>query len=178
MVLKRFFMTKSIVFAGGCFWGVEKFFSLIDGVTHTEVAYVNGNTSHPSYKEVCTLNTGHTEAIKVEYDSTKITLLELLEFYYKVVDPTSLNKQGNDVGQQYRTGIYSNDPEDIILAKESLTQLQKSYKNPIVIEVTTLENYTKAEDYHQNYLNKNPNGYCHLTQEHFQLASKKKSSDI
>lgn len=166
-------MIKSITLAGGCFWGVEKFFSLIDGVTYTETGYVNGNKSDTTYEEVCKHNTGHAEAIKVDYDSTKVTLLELLNFYYKVIDPTTLNKQGNDTGVQYRTGIYSNDTEDRSVAKESLAQLQKSYKDPIIVEVTTLDNYTKAEDLHQDYLNKNPEGYCHLTQEHFNLASKK-----
>ena len=166
-------MIKSIVLAGGCFWGVEKFFSLIDGVTHTEVGYVNGNKDNATYEEVCKHNTGHAEAIKVDYDTTKVNLLELLDFYYKVIDPTSLNKQGNDTGVQYRTGIYSNDSEDRAVAQDSLALLQKSYKDPIVVEVTTLDNYSKAEDLHQDYLNKNPEGYCHLNQEHFKLASKK-----
>ena len=166
-------MIKSITLAGGCFWGVEKFFSLIDGVTYTETGYVNGNKSDVTYEEVCKHNTGHAEAIKVDYDTSKVTLLELLDFYYKVIDPTTLNKQGNDTGVQYRTGIYSNDSEDRTVAQDSLALLQKSYKDPIVVEVTTLDNYTKAEDLHQDYLNKNPNGYCHLTQEHFNLASKK-----
>ena len=144
---------KKIILAGGCFWGVEEFLSRINGVVSTEVGYANGRTENPTYfAEVCLVN----------YDENIISLKELLAKFWTIIDPTSLNKQGNDVGSQYRTGIYyvdSSDLQDILNSKE---ELQKSYSKKIVTEVKPLENYYKAEEYHQKYLKKNPNGYCHI----------------
>ena len=153
---------KRIVLAAGCFWGVEAYFTKISGVIKTEVGYANGNTANPTYDEVCHMNTGHAEACLVEYDEKKITLQELLNKYWKIVDPTVLNRQGPDVGAQYRTGIYYTDIEDQAIIQASLLEEQKKHNKKIVTEVLPLDNYYKAEEYHQDYLKKNPGGYCHI----------------
>ena len=153
---------KEIVLAGGCFWGVEEFMSRIPGVVDTKVGYANGHTEDPSYEEVCTGRTGHTEACSVKYDEDKVTLEELLAKFWSVIDPTVLNRQGNDVGSQYRTGIYYIDSEDLSTIKDSLNKEQAKYKKPIVTEVEPLASFYEAEEYHQRYLKKNPNGYCHI----------------
>lgn len=163
-------MKKEIYLAGGCFWGTEKYFSLIPGVLDTEVGYANGNTENPSYEEVCRLGTGHAETVKVIYDNEKLSLKDLLSLYYDVIDPISLNRQGNDRGTQYRTGIYYVDEEDIPIIRKSLEELQEKYKEPLAIEVLELINYYSAEDYHQKYLDKNPGGYCHIGNEAFMKA--------
>ena len=161
---------KEIYLAGGCFWGLEKYLGNIPGVIGTEVGYANGRTEGPTYEEVCRMNTGHAEAVKVEYDSARISLLGLLELFYKVIDPTTLNRQGNDVGSQYRTGIYFVDPEDEAAIRQSIERLKKKHAKPIAIEIKTLQNFYTAEEYHQNYLEKNPGGYCHIRTEYFELA--------
>ncbi len=155
-------MKKEIYLAGGCFWGTEKYLKSIPGVLSAEVGYANGNTSNPTYEDVCHRNTGHAEAVKVLYDDDKIGLPFLLELYYDVIDPLSINRQGNDIGSQYRTGIYFTDAEDEKIIMESINNLQKRYKERIAIEIKPLDNYYKAEEYHQKYLDKNPNGYCHI----------------
>jgi methionine-S-sulfoxide reductase len=162
--------TKEIYLAGGCFWGTEKYFSLIPGVVKTDVGYANGNTENPSYEEVCHNNTGHAETVHLVYDPAIISLEYLLTMYYKVIDPTSVNRQGGDVGSQYRTGIYYVDSGDLNIIKDSIKELQKSYERPIAIEVLPLKNYYPAEDYHQKYLDKNVNGYCHIGQDKFTEA--------
>ncbi|MGL5956485.1 MAG: peptide-methionine (S)-S-oxide reductase MsrA [Brevinema sp.] len=162
---------KKIILAGGCFWGVEKFFSLIKGVISTETAYVNGDTDNPSYEQVCR-GSNHTEAVLVEYDANQVSLETLLDYYYQIIDPTSINKQGNDVGPQYRTGIYYEDPADKTVIRGSLEKLQQSYNQKIAIEVDAIKNYTRAESYHQHYLDKNPSGYCHISQASFDNAKK------
>ncbi|MCL2067657.1 MAG: peptide-methionine (S)-S-oxide reductase MsrA [Treponema sp.] len=154
--------TKTIYLAGGCFWGVEKYLSLIPGVESTSVGYANGRTENPTYEDVCYKNTGHAEAVKVEYDQSEINLIFLLELFYDVIDPTSLNRQGFDSGTQYRTGIYYTDEADREIILNSISLLQKNCKKPVVIEVKELENYYAAEEYHQKYLDKNPGGYCHI----------------
>lgn len=153
---------KKIILAGGCFWGVEEFLSRINGVVSTEVGYANGRTENPTYEDICTKNTYFTEVCLVNYDENIISLKELLAKFWTIIDPTSLNKQGNDVGSQYRTGIYYVDPSDLQEILNSKEELQKSYSKKIVTEVKPLENYYKAEEYHQKYLKKNPNGYCHI----------------
>jgi peptide methionine sulfoxide reductase msrA/msrB len=161
---------KEIYLAGGCFWGLQKFLDEISGVLETEVGYANGRTQCPTYEAVCYSNTGHAETVKVIYDSAVLSLTRLLSLYYKVIDPTALNRQGHDVGSQYRTGIYYVDPEDQPVIRQSLDLLQKEYQKPIAVELKPLENYSPAEEYHQKYLNKNPGGYCHIGAEHFDLA--------
>jgi peptide methionine sulfoxide reductase msrA/msrB len=153
---------KEIVLAGGCFWGVERYLSLIPGVVETEAGYANGLTPKTSYKEVCKGDTGFAEAVLVKYDRDKLSLTELLDLFYKVIDPTSLNKQGNDAGDQYRTGIYYLDEEDAPIVKGSLTLLGESLKDPVMVEAEPLRNFHPAEEYHRKYLLKNPGGYCHI----------------
>lgn len=153
---------KKIVLAGGCFWGVEEFLSRIPGVINTEVGYANGRTENPTYEDVCYKNTFFSEVCKVEYDESKVTLETLLKEYWSIVDPTTLNRQGPDVGSQYRTGIYYTSEEDLPTILKSKEENQKNYDKKIVTEVTPLANYYKAEEYHQKYLKKNPNGYCHI----------------
>lgn len=153
---------KKIVLAGGCFWGVEEFLSRINGVTETEVGYANGRTLNPTYEDVCNKNTYFAESCYVTYDENIVSLEEILKEYWSIINPTTLNKQGNDVGSQYRTGIYYLDEEDLDTIIKSKSENQKNYDKKIVTEVRPLVNYYKAEDYHQKYLKKNPNGYCHI----------------
>ncbi|MGL4107197.1 peptide-methionine (S)-S-oxide reductase MsrA [Clostridium sp. LP20] len=153
---------KRIILAGGCFWGVEEYFSRIDGVTKTEVGYANGNIDNPTYELVCRTNTGFAEAVYVEYDENEVSLKFILDKYFAIIDPTSLNKQGNDRGTQYRTGIYYYDLNDINVIHKTIEEEQKKYDSKIVVEVEPLKNYYPAEEYHQSYLKKNPNGYCHI----------------
>lgn len=179
-------MKKEIYLAGGCFWGTEKYLENIPGILTTEVGYANGNTENPTYKEVCYNNTGHAETVKVEYENDVIGLSYLLQLYYDVINPISINRQGGDVGSQYRTGIYYIDNIDEPVILESIRELQEKYEEQIAIEVKPLDNYYKAEEYHQKYLNKNPEGYCHIGADKFEKAKyavdkskkfKKKSRD-
>lgn len=165
-------MKKEIYLAGGCFWGTEKYLENIPGILTTEVGYANGNTENPTYEEVCYNNTGHAETVKVEYDDDRIGLLYILELYYDVINPVSINRQGGDVGSQYRTGIYYVDDRDEAVIQGSIDELQKKYKEKIAIEVKPLINYYKAEEYHQKYLDKNPDGYCHIGADKFEKAKK------
>lgn len=156
---------KKIVLCGGCFWGVEAYFNTIKGVIKTKVGYANGNTKNPTYEEVCSNLTGFAEACYIEYNPNEISLEKLLEAYWKIVDPTIKNRQGNDIGTQYRTGIYYMDEEDLKIILESKKEEQKKYKDTIVTEIEPLKNFYEAEEYHQKYLEKNPNGYCHIPRE-------------
>lgn len=160
-----------IYLAGGCFWGVEKYLASVNGVTDAESGYANGVTESPTYKEVCTGRTGYTETVRVEYDPSVAPLEFLLELFYKAIDPTSVNRQGNDVGTQYRSGIYYVDPADGPIIERSLARLQEKYDRPIAVEAQPLASYTKAEDYHQDYLDKTPGGYCHINPRLFQEAA-------
>ncbi len=162
--------TKQIILGGGCFWGMEKYFQEINGVVETEVGFANGNTKNPTYEDVTYRNTGHAEVVKLKYDPDVASLPFLLNMYYKVIDPTVLNRQGNDIGTQYRTGIYFIDPQDEGIIKNSLNQLQEEYKKKIAIELMPLDNYTEAGREHQKYLDKNPNGYCHIGKDKFDMA--------
>lgn len=163
-------MKREIYLAGGCFWGTEEYLSKLNGVLETNVGYANGNTMNPTYKEVCAKTTGFAETVKVVYESEIIGLHFLLSMYYETVNPISLNRQGNDVGSQYRTGIYYVDSNDEAMIQESINELQTKYTQKIVIEVLPLENYYVAEEYHQKYLQKNPEGYCHISHENFERA--------
>jgi methionine-S-sulfoxide reductase len=153
---------SEIYLAGGCFWGAEKYLSLIPGVLKTEAGYANGNTANPSYEEVCRSNTGHAETVKVSYDRDTLDLSFLLELFYDAIDPTTLNRQGHDAGVQYRTGIYYTDADDKPLIDASLASLQSRCEKPVQIESGPLKNFYSAEEYHQKYLDKNPGGYCHI----------------
>lgn len=165
-------MTKTIYLAGGCFWGTEHYLKMVNGVMNTEVGFANGHTDNPSYKDVCTDKTGFAETVKVEYDQNVLPLSKLLDIFFKAIDPTSLNQQGHDRGTQYRTGIYYVDNEDKIVIEEAVGKLAKIYSKPIVLEINHLQNFYNAEDYHQDYLDKNPTGYCHLSQDLFIYAKK------
>lgn len=164
-------MGKEIYLAGGCFWGIEKYLENVPGVTSTSVGYANGNTSNPTFEEVCYNNTGHAETVKVEYEEERIGLEFLLQLYYDVINPVSINRQGGDAGSQYRTGIYFTDDRDEAVIRDSIQELQKQYKERIAIEVKPLANYYKAEAYHQKYLDKNPGGYCHIGADKFDKIS-------
>jgi methionine-S-sulfoxide reductase len=164
---------KTIYLAGGCFWGAEKYLASIPGVTKTEVGYANGRTANPSYEDVCRKNTGHAETVKVEYDSAVLSLSGLLELFYLAIDPASLNRQGPDIGTQYRTGIYYTSEEDRPVIEASLAALQKGRPDPVVVEARALENYYAAEEYHQKYLDKNPGGYCHIGSRTFEKLREK-----
>ena len=155
-------MIKEIYLAGGCYWGTEKYVKSIRGVVKTAVGFANGKTEHPTYKEVCTQNTDHAETVHVTYDSEQLPLENLLTLFYKIIDPTSVNKQGEDTGRQYRTGIYYTDEQDKEVILRSLAQLQEQYQEPVAVECCKLDQFWLAEEYHQNYLDKNPTGYCHV----------------
>ncbi|MFA9422498.1 MAG: peptide-methionine (S)-S-oxide reductase MsrA [Sedimentibacter sp.] len=153
---------REIYLAGGCFWGLQAFFDLREGIEETAVGYSNGNTENPTYEQVCTNKTGYTETVYIKYNEDKISLNKILEDFWKVIDPTSLNKQGGDRGTQYRTGIYYVKEDDLNDIEKSLEDIAKKYTKPIVTEVEKLKNFYRAEEYHQKYLQKNPNGYCHI----------------
>lgn len=154
--------TKEIYLAGGCYWGVEAYISGLKGVMSTTVGFANGSTVSPTYKQVCTENTGHAETVKVIYDPEVITLRALLRLFYKIIEPTSVDRQGEDVGHQYRTGVYYTDPADADTVRETLEELEASVGEKIAVEGCPLENFYDAEEYHQKYLVKNPGGYCHV----------------
>ena len=155
-------MMKEIVLAGGCFWGVEEYLSRIEGVAETSVGYANGHTEEPIYQEVCKGTTGHAEACFVKYDENIINLETLLKKFWDIIDPTVANRQGPDIGHQYRTGIYYLKEEDLNIILQSKEEEQKKYTKPIVTEIEPLKAFYKAEEYHQKYLKKNPGGYCHI----------------
>ncbi|TVY02086.1 peptide-methionine (R)-S-oxide reductase MsrB [Cohnella terricola] len=153
---------RDIYLAGGCFWGVEAYMSRIYGVYDVTSGYANGEGENPTYKDVIRGKRGFAETVHVKYDPKHVTLQKLLADYFRVIDPTSVNKQGNDQGIQYRTGIYYTDAEDAEVVQQAVAQEQEKYTKPIVTEVKPLQNYYLAEEYHQDYLEKNPNGYCHI----------------
>lgn len=155
-------MIKKIYLAGGCFWGIEEYYSRLEGVANTLAGYANGTTANPVYKEVCTGTTNFAETVMVEYYSDIIRLDDILDHFFGIINPTTLNRQGNDVGTQYRSGIYYVDNEDLPVIDAKIAEVQKRYHCPVVTEVKKLENFYEAEDYHQKYLKKNPNGYCHV----------------
>ncbi len=167
-------MIKEIYLAGGCFWGTEHYFKQIEGVVETEVGFANGHTENPTYKEVYTDETGHAETVRIKYDSDVVSLKFLLQMFFKAIDPTSLNKQGHDEGTRYRTGIYYVDAEDLPVIEAVYADEQKNYQQPLAVEKQPLDKFYSAEEYHQDYLDKNPDGYCHLPLELFAFARKAK----
>lgn len=160
---------KEIYLAGGCFWGTEHFMKSVRGVIETTVGYANGITDAPNYQAVCTGETRYAETVRVRYNPEKVDLSTLLKVFVLTIDPTSLNAQGGDHGTQYRTGIYYTDTAERPMITAFLAELQKKYAAPIVIEREPLQNFFPAEDYHQNYLTKNPGGYCHISPKLFQM---------
>ena len=165
---------RTIYLAGGCFWGTQKFFDQFDGVKQTEVDYVNGPEEYeagnaPTYQDVCR-NSGHAETVKVEYDEGLLSLAALLNYYFMVIDPVSVNKQGHDVGIQYRTGIYYTDEAQLPEIMEVYREQEQKAGEKLAVEVEPLRNFYSAEEYHQKYLEKNPGGYCHIPSSYFTIS--------
>ena len=152
---------KRIYLAGGCFWGVQKFFDQFAGVVKTEVGYANGPDAAPSYQEVCA-SSGHAETVRIDYDEGTIALAKLLDYYFMIVDPLSVNRQGHDEGVQYRTGIYYTEEDQLKEIRAVVEREAEKVGQPLAVEVGPIVNFFPAEEYHQKYLDKNPGGYCHV----------------
>lgn len=155
-------MIKTIYLAGGCFWGTAHLFSLVPGVTGATAGYANSIVPAPSYKEVCTGRTEAAETVKVDYDDSLVSLTDLLRLYFRSIDPVSVNRQGGDVGTQYRTGIYYSDVADLPVIEAQVAVIQRRLPERVAVEVMPIRNFYPAEEYHQDYLYKNPDGYCHV----------------
>lgn len=158
-----------IYLAGGCFWGLQKFIDQFEGVMETEVGYANGPETSPSYEDVCR-SSGHAETVRVEFDEEKLPLEKLLDFYFMVIDPVSVNRQGHDTGIQYRTGIYYTDPEQLDVIRKVYDEQEAKAGQPLAVELEPLKYFFSAEEYHQKYLEKNPGGYCHIPAEFYKLG--------
>ena len=149
-------------FGAGCFWGVEAAFRQIQGVTATTVGYLGGTIENPTYQDVCTGSTGHAEVVQVEYDPAQFAYEDLLEVFWKCHDPTTLNRQGPDVGAQYRSAVFFHTPEQEAVALESKEKVQGRFKRPIVTEITPASTFYRAEEYHQQYFEKHGQSSCRL----------------
>lgn len=161
---------QKIALAGGCFWGTERYFQLLKGVRDTTVGYANGPADHaPSYEEV-KHGLGHAETVMITYDPDEITLDELITQYFTIIDPFAVNQQGHDIGIQYRTGIYYENDEQLAVIRKAMAALEEQLGRKTAIEVAPLSCFFPAEEYHQDYLIKNPNGYCHLSPDRFDEA--------
>lgn len=160
-----------IYLAGGCFWGVESVFQLLDGVLETRVGYANGRTTNPTYEKICLEDTGYKETVCVKYAKDQISLEKILEAFFLCIDPTVSNRQGNDIGEQYQTGVYYIDEESKKIAEAVFKEKKKEY-DVFCVELEPLKNFYLAEDYHQDYLIKHPNGYCHITNEEYEAVKK------
>jgi len=158
---------QSIYFAGGCFWGVEAYFARVKGVLSTSVGYANGDTKNPSYEDVTQNDSGHAETVELVYDPKVIGLEDLIDRLFTIIDPVSINRQGFDSGVQYRTGIYYTNEDDAAIIARVMERLQKKYTEPLAVQTLPLDQYFLAEDYHQEYLQKNPAGYCHINLNNF-----------
>ena len=165
---------KEIYLAGGCFWGTEHFFKQIDGVTETEVGFANGETEAPTYKEVYTDQTGYAETVRIRYDETRVGLRFLVRMFFCVIDPTSLNRQGHDEGTRYRPGVYYTDETERERIQQVFDEEQARWDTPMVVELEPLYAYYSASDYHQDYLDQHPDGYCHLPLSMFKFAREAK----
>lgn len=152
---------KRIYLAGGCFWGVQKFFDQFEGVIDTVVGYANGPDAAPSYRDVCA-SSGHAETVRVDYDEAVISLTRLLDAYFMVIDPLSVNRQGHDEGVQYRTGVYYAEAGQLPEIEAVFAREAEKAGRPLAVELGPIVNFFPAEAYHQKYLDKNPNGYCHI----------------
>ena len=167
----------TIYLAGGCFWGLQKYFDQFPGVRATEVGYANGPDNAPSYREVCA-SSGHAETVKIEYDPKEISLRELLDKYFLVIDPLSVNKQGNDKGIQYRTGIYYAEQSQLSEIQAVYAEQEAKYGTKLAVEIAPIRNFYSAEEYHQKYLDKNPDGYCHIPQKMFHLVEEESKETL
>ncbi len=160
--------TRTVVLAGGCFWGMEELFKQLTGVITTRVGYTGGEFHNPTYNDIKTGQTGHAEAVEIRYDPQIITYRQILEFFFKIHDPTTLNRQGNDRGTQYRSAIFVGNNEERDIALEVIQEIEKSnfWKDPICTKVIQAQEFYEAEEVHQDYLGKNPGGYtCHWIRE-------------
>lgn len=155
-------MEEEIIYAGGCFWGVQEYFSRLPGVLESQTGYANSNRKNPTYQEVCSGATNAAEAVRIKFDPEKISLDDLTRRFFMIIDPVSVNRQGNDRGTQYRTGIYYLNKDQLPTLELAYAQEQGKLGEPLAVELMPLENFYPAEDYHQDYLKKNPNGYCHI----------------
>ena len=155
-------MLRTIYLAGGCYWGVEKYISNIAGVQETEAGFANGHVRAPAYVQVKKGDTGHAETVRVVYEDDVLPLDRLLRLFFRIVDPTSFERQGEDVGNQYRTGVYWTDAADETVVRAELSKLQQQYAAPLAVEACELDCFYPAEEYHQKYLDKTPGGYCHV----------------
>ena len=162
---------KEIYLAGGCFWGAEHYFRNIEEVVDTEVGFANGDTPAPTYEQVYTDTTGYAETVRVIYNPDGLPLDELLRAFFCAIDPLSLNKQGEDEGTRYRTGVYYTDPVDLPVAMKVFEEIQAEYSSPLAVELLPLKNFVVADGRHQDYLVKNPDGYCHLPLKIFRYPS-------
>ena len=160
---------QTLYLAGGCFWGTQKFFDQFPGVLGTQVGYANGPTESPSYQEVCA-SSGHAETVRIDFDDEKISPEQLLDYYFIVIDPTAYHRQGPDTGIQYRTGIYYTNPSLLPRLQARYDAEQAKYPRRLETELLPLENFYPAEEYHQKYLDKNPEGYCHIPDKYMHLA--------
>lgn len=163
-------MKKDIYLAAGCFWGAERYLKAINGVISTEVGYANGSISHPTYREVSTDNTGYAETVHVTYETEVIGLERILQIYFKAIDPLSVNRQGEDSGTRYRTGIYYRDESDLPAIRRICERISGELGSPLAVEVKPLKNFYRAENEHQNYLEKHPGGYCHISESLIEFA--------
>ena len=163
-------MTETIYFAGGCFWGTEHFFKQLRGVESTTVGYANSIVENPSYKLVCTGTTEAAETVRVDFDPAVVGLPFLIRMYFRTIDPTSLNKQGGDTGTQYRTGIYATGEQQLETVRRVVAEQQSQSAERFVVETGIIRNFYPAEDYHQDYLDANPGGYCHVDPALFRMA--------
>ena len=168
---------KTIYLAGGCFWGTQKFFDQFPGVLATTAGYANGKTANPTYQEVCRCGTDHAETVRIDFEETLLPQQRHLEYYFLTVDPLSVNRQGGDVGRQYRTGIYYTDPDLAAPVAEAVRRETERVGQPLAVEVKPLENFYPAEEYHQKYLDKNPGGYCHIPGSLLRLAAAEKQEE-
>ena len=168
--------TKEIYLAGGCFWGTEHYFKQISGVVETEVGFANGHTESPTYEEVYTDQTGYAETVRVKYDADRVSLEFLLKMFFKAIDPLSLNRQGHDEGTRYRTGVYYVSPDQLPAIDRVFASVQAQLAQPLAVEKLPLKNFYAADERHQDYLDKNPNGYCHLPTALFEFARQAKEN--
>ena len=167
---------KTIYLAGGCFWGMQKFLDQFDGVRETEVGYANGPDTPPSYEDVCR-SVGHAETVRVVYDEAVLPLEKLLEFYFLVIDPLSVNRQGGDTGIQYRTGVYYTEEAQLPAIRRVFEREAQKAGAPLAVAAEPLRNFFSAEEYHQKYLEKNPGGYCHIPARYFTMAEEREDGE-
>ncbi len=164
---------QMIYLAGGCFWGLQKFFDQFDGVLETEAGYANGPDTAPSYEDVCN-DSGHAETVKIVYDENKLSLERILDYYFMVIDPLSVNRQGHDEGIQYRTGVFYTNGGQLPAIRAVFDREQQKAGAPLAVVLEPLRNFFSAEEYHQKYLDKNPDGYCHIPRKYLNLSEAKK----